>query len=287
MHGTSWAGSLLIDMVRLTCWLVILAVLFAPLERLFTLRRRELRRDWAADLGYFYLNSLLSALLLGPPLALMAAVARAITPDAYAAWVGGLPFVVKLLAGLVVGEIGSYWAHRWCHESRFLWRFHAIHHSIEHLDWLANTRAHPLDIVFVRLAALVPLYLLGLAQPTGGEGAMLAIAVTLLGTVWSFFIHANVRWRFGVLEHVIATPAFHHWHHTNDHNRDRNYAALLPWLDRLFGTLHLPREWPPCYGADEPVTGPMANELCHPFLPARRRPAAPAAPPATEGHAAG
>lgn len=259
----------LVDVVRLTCWLVILAVLFAPLERLFALRRRERPRAWAADLGYYYLNSLLSALLLGPPLALVAAVARAATPAGYATWVAALPFAVKLLAGIVVSELGAYWAHRWCHTSRLLWRFHAIHHSIEHLDWLANTRAHPLDIVFTRLAGLVPLYLLGLAQPKGGEGAALAVVVTLAGTVWSFFIHANVGWRFGPLEQLVATPAFHHWHHTNDHNRDRNYAALFPWVDRLFGTLHLPAAWPPCYGVDEPVAGPFANELCHPFLPSR------------------
>ena len=28
---------------------------------------------------------------------------------------------------------------------RFLWRFHAVHHSIEHMDWLAAARLHPLD----------------------------------------------------------------------------------------------------------------------------------------------
>ena len=88
----------------------------------------------------------------------------------------------------------------------------------------------------------------------------------LFGTVWGFFIHANVKWRFGPLEWVIATPAFHHWHHTNDANRDRNFASTLPWIDRLFGTHHLPREWPGEYGIDDKtmprdVTGQLLKPL--------------------------
>jgi len=75
-----------------------------------------------------------------------------------------------------------------------------------------------------------------------------------------------VRWRFGPLEHLIATPAFHHWHHTNDAYRDHNYAALFPWVDRLFGSLHLPgRQWPGCYGVDDPLPPTMAGQLLHPW----------------------
>ena len=270
---TGW----LIDVARLTLWLALLALLFAPVERLGALHRRMTPRALAADLGYFYLNGLLPALLLAPPLAALASLVRSATPEAYAAAVAGLPLWARLVAGVLVGELGAYWAHRWCHHSPFLWRFHTVHHSIEHLDWLANTRAHPIDVVFTRLCALVPLYALGLAAPgSRGADAIVPVIVTLFGTVWAFLIHANVRWRFGPLEHLVATPAFHHWHHTNGvEGRDRNFAALLPGLDRLFGTLHLPRDaWPPCYGVDRPVTGGMAEELLHPFTPMRGREAA-------------
>lgn len=270
------AGSLttmLIDVARLTAWLVLLGLLFAPLERLFTLRKRAGVRTVAADLGYFYLNGILPALLLAPPLALMAALLGVVTPAAYVAAVAGLPFWAKLAAGLLVSEIGAYWAHRWCHASPMLWRFHAIHHSIEHLDWMANTRAHPVDVVFVRLCGLAPLYALGLANPeASGASAMVPVYVTLAGTVWAFLIHANVRWRFGPIEQIVATPAFHHWHHHNEPtHRDTNFAALMPFVDRLFGTLHLPRHWPASYGVDEPVRGNLTDELLHPFAPRRDR----------------
>ena len=97
------------------------------------------------------------------------------------------------------------------------------------------------------------------------------VILILAGTVWGFFIHANVRWRFGWLESVIATPAFHHWHHTNDtENRDRNYASMLPVLDWVFGTLHLPRRlWPAVYGVDQPVGATLARQLIDPLIQRR------------------
>ncbi len=169
----------------------------------------------------------------------------------------------------MVGEFGFYWGHRWAHEIPMLWRFHAIHHSAEEMDWLVNTRAHPIDIVFVRLCGFVPMYALGLAQPLVGTAVdMVPLIVMLIATMWGFFVHANVRWRFGWLGLVISTPAFHHWHHTNDEYVNRNYASMLPLFDGLFGTWFLPREqWPQKYGIDSPQANGIAGQLLQPLLP--------------------
>jgi sterol desaturase/sphingolipid hydroxylase (fatty acid hydroxylase superfamily) len=110
---------------------------------------------------------------------------------------------------------------------------------------------------------------LGLAAPLRGSASLVPVLVLVLGTVWGFFIHANVRWRFGPLEWLIATPAFHHWHHTNDGPAyvNKNYAPLLPWVDRLFGTLYLPKETQPArYGIDEAVPNHFLGQLVRPFL---------------------
>jgi sterol desaturase/sphingolipid hydroxylase (fatty acid hydroxylase superfamily) len=243
----AWA----VEFLRLTLWLGLLAAVFAPLEGLFALHRRAWRvKELPADIGFFYVNAVIPLMVLAPPLALLSQAARAITPAGYLVAVGALPLWGKLALGLIVGEVGGYWAHRLNHEIPFLWRFHALHHAPDHVYWLVSSRAHPVDQIFTKLCALAPLYILGLAQPSP-KGLGLAFAVSVFGLVWGFFIHANVRWRLGLLEQLISSPAFHHWHHTNDGCRDRNYAALFPWVDRLFGTLHLPRTWPPCYGIDE------------------------------------
>ena len=142
-------------------------------------------------------------------------------------------------------------------------RFHVIHHSAEEIDWLVTSKAHPIDMYFTRLCAMVPLYVLGLAQPLGNSLDLVPLVVTFATMFWAYFIHANVRWRFGWLEWLISTPAFHHWHHTNDGPEviNKNFAAMLPWVDKCFGTLYLPREWPSKYGSDTPVAPDLAGQL--------------------------
>jgi sterol desaturase/sphingolipid hydroxylase (fatty acid hydroxylase superfamily) len=151
-----------------------------------------------------------------------------------------------------------------------------VHHSPAQLDWLVNTRAHPVDWLFVRLCGLLPLSLLGLAQPGQAGLDWVPLLVTLFGSAWGYFIHANLRWRAGWLEQVLATPAFHHWHHEDLGIGGRghgNFAAFMPVLDRLFGTLHLPaHDWPQRYGTDEPPLPSWLDQILGPFMgPARGR----------------
>jgi sterol desaturase/sphingolipid hydroxylase (fatty acid hydroxylase superfamily) len=197
---------LAVDVLRLSLWLVLLAVLFVPLERYFGERQRP-RTELLSDLGFYFISSLLPAALLAVPLALVAVAGQRFLPDAVPATLGALPLWAKLLLGLFIGEVGTYWGHRLSHESPWLWRYHAVHHSTEQLYFLANTRTHPVDMVVTRLFGLTPLYLLGLAGP-GAAGSAAPVLLLLIGTVWGFFIHANLRWRFGPLEWLVATPAF-------------------------------------------------------------------------------
>ncbi len=73
----------------------------------------------------------------------------------------------------------------------------------------------------------------GRSRPAADQTVdVVPMLMVVVGTVRSFLIHANVRWRASWLGWLITTPAFHHWHHTNDDRRDRNYAAMLPVFDR-------------------------------------------------------
>ncbi len=143
----------------------------------------------------------------------------------------------------------------------WLWRFHAIHHSSRQLDWLAGSRLHLVDIVITRALGFVPVYVLGFAPaPT--------YAYLVFVSFQAVLIHANLRFGFGPLAAIFATPRFHHWHHSAQREAvDVNFAVHLPVIDRLFGTYYLPREaWPTAYGiAGDPVPDGYLRQLVFPF----------------------
>jgi len=93
-------------------------------------------------------------------------------------------------------------------------------------------------------------------------------------SIQAMFIHANVRFTFGPLRWVLATPQFHHWHHGADpESVNRNFAVHLPLLDRLFGTCYLPKDrWPVSYGLADGTTVPpgYVRQLVDPFVSTRR-----------------
>jgi sterol desaturase/sphingolipid hydroxylase (fatty acid hydroxylase superfamily) len=225
--------------------LLVLAILLVPLELAFALHRRSpLRRGWRTDVAHFLVNSLLTnggvivvAVLVGLPL-------RALTPELVRSTVLELPAAVQFAVALGVVEMAAYWAHRAAHHVPALWRFHKVHHSPTELDWLAAAHLHPVDQIFVRGCAVIPLLVLGFSRATFGGYLVFA-------AFQAIFVHANVRFRFGPLRWLVVTPEYHHWHHAGEREHlNRNFSGL-PIIDAMFGTLHLPKRWPESYGIDE------------------------------------
>jgi lathosterol oxidase len=243
--------------------LLLLAAVFVPLERAFARLPAQpvFRRGWRTDLAYFFVSHLLVQLLS------LATVAPAALLFGWATWaplqgaVRALPFPLQLLLAVLAADLASYFAHRAFHAVPWLWRFHAIHHSSEALDWLAGSRLHLVDVVVTRAIAFAPLFVLGF------EPAVLAAYVVWVATQ-ATWIHANLGTRTGWLDAVLVTPRFHHWHHAADPAaRDTNFAVHFPWIDRLFGTHQLPASaWPERYGVleDEPPAG-FAAQLVWPL----------------------
>lgn len=245
-------------------WLVLLAILV--LERLMPAVRGQaiLRRRWADDGLYLLLNPFLIAVLVAGLLALVLAPLRALVPAAVPAFIAGLPLWLQVPLALITAELGFYTLHRLFHAVPFLWRFHSIHHSIAELDWLAAHRVHPVDQALTSTASVLPLLLLGFPAP-----AMMLWGIAYF--VQSHLIHANIALRLGPLEHVLASPHYHHWHHAHG-ARPANFGAQLVFMDQLFGTLHRPPALPGGgYGIDEPVPETLPLALLHPL---RRRAAA-------------
>ena len=210
----------------------VLFLIFVPLEKLFALRPQKVfRRSLVTDLTHFLVNNLLVT---------AGTVALIVVGAIPLFWVRNFN-IQSLLPGGVAGVlafvlvfVGNYWGHRLTHKIPFLWRFHAVHHSIEQMDWVASARLHPLDSAFTQAFTVLPLFLLGYG---GGAFAGVAVFFTLL----ALFQHANVRLRFPFVRWVINTPEWHHWHHAIDAEAtDKNFG--LPIVDKIFGTAYLPKD---------------------------------------------
>ncbi len=266
--GSQTFVSMALHGIQICVALALVTAVFGPLERLFALKRaRFFYAGWLTNLGWYFANALTPLLLLAPLSAAVAWLIHLALPSSWTSAAAALPIGWRMVLAMVIGELGFYWGHRWSHEWPWLWRFHAVHHSAEHIHFLVNTRAHPVDMVFTRLCGLVLLYATGLASPMGENPALIPVVVMFVGSQWSYLIHANVRLRLGPLEEVVASPAFHHWHHTREVYKDRNYASMLPIFDRIFGTFYLPREWPEEYGTNTPMPEGVLAQLLEPFAP--------------------
>lgn len=221
------------------------AALFVPLERMFALRREQgpFRPGWLTDSEYFFMShalvQLMSVLVLAPAVSLGAMLA--IPPLQQA--VQQAPLVLQFAACVLAADLAQYWVHRAFHAVPWLWRFHAVHHSAETMDWLAGSRLHLVDVVATRGLVLLPLVVLGFDQRA-------VYAYLALVSVHAVFIHANFAPRARWLERWVAMPRYHHWHHAIEPEAlDRNFAVHLPMLDRWFGTHYLPGDaWPKGYG---------------------------------------
>ena len=241
--------------------LLVLALLFMPVEALFPLReQRVLREGWQTDLKHFFVShagvQLLSFGVLIPAQMFFAWAVHLEFQEAVAAQ----PLWLQVIEIVLVVDFATYWIHRAFHQMPWLWNFHAIHHSSLKLDWLAGSRMHPVDVVVTRFVAFLPVFVLGFAPPA------LYIYLAIL-SFHAVFIHANVRWRFPGIRWVITTPEYHHWHHTSDEEGlDKNFVGFLPLWDVLFGTAHQPDHWPENYGTvkfQPPET--YLGQLAYPF----------------------
>lgn len=145
-------------------------------------------------------------------------------------WPVDWPVVVQVVLALLIAEFGAYWAHRWMHTTRLLWRVHVVHHSARRLHSLNSSRNHPLDSLAVLIAAGGPLVALG--TPPWVIAPLGAMAIVHLQ-----FQHANTRLTLGALNHVLAGPELHRWHHSRvPEEANANYGHVLIVWDALFGT---------------------------------------------------
>jgi sterol desaturase/sphingolipid hydroxylase (fatty acid hydroxylase superfamily) len=246
--------------------MIATGLMFAPIERLFPHRadQRLFRTEWREDLFYYLISSmmvqLITFLTLAPSIFIMA------TTGGFAdfrAAIASQPWALQFIEVMLLTDLAQYWFHRAFHRFPFLWGFHAVHHSAKSMDWLAGARMHFLEIVALRGLTSLPLMTLGFSPSV--MQAYIAFVY-----IYSSLVHANLRGDFNRLGQLFVTPRFHHWHHAIEEEAvDKNFAVHFPFLDRLFGTHHLPSgAWPSGYGVPEQVPNGYRNQFLYPF---RRR----------------
>ena len=229
-------------------WLILAFLLsagvFMVLEKMFPKYKDQLilRPEWDVDLFYFCFNHLaISAIIIFSNYhaghfdwAVSASLQEKIQ---------SIPVLLQVALIVICADFVLYWEHRVYHEVKLLWPIHAVHHSIENLDWLAGSRGHFIQVFSERAMVMVPLYLIGT------DTQALNIYVTF-AALQAILIHCNLSFNFGILRYVFVTPQFHHWHHSSEKPAiDTNYSAHTVLFDRLFNTYHLPNEhWPAEYG---------------------------------------
>lgn len=256
----------ILDFVLQLGWreLLVCALVLTPFEYVLPIykQRQVLRRGLLTDLGHYFLSGIFIRFGMVFLIGGAATLCASLVPAGMQTWVASLPLWLQVILASLIGDLVIYLGHRAMHEIPALWRFHAIHHSSENLDWLAAYRVHPVDQMITKGASLIPIYALGFSAE--------ALFVAAIIYKWQALLeHANIRLPLGPLKYVIVGSEFHHWHHSNEAvARDKNFSAQFPIWDILFKTLYLPGRMPERYGVDDPVPATWAGQIIYPF---RRR----------------
>jgi sterol desaturase/sphingolipid hydroxylase (fatty acid hydroxylase superfamily) len=238
-----------------------LILLFVPMEKAFPAKKEQkiFRPYWFLDLCFFFGQYLLWGGLISYWLSFSAPFFSNLLPAHWQTNIQAQPSCLQALEVVLLSDFLIYWGHRLQHKYEFLWRFHKVHHSAPHLDWLAAHREHPIDTIYtitiINLPALV--FNFSLEQ--------ISLLIAFRG-IWAIYIHSNVRLPLWGLRSILGAPELHHWHHDKDKNAG-NYANLSPLMDIIFGTYVCPPQEPDAVGLPTSSPRTYLGQMAEPILP--------------------
>jgi sterol desaturase/sphingolipid hydroxylase (fatty acid hydroxylase superfamily) len=145
-------------------------------------------------------------------------------------WPDGWPLWLQLALAIVIADAGISLMHYTSHRVPWLWRLHAVHHSVERLYGFNGLMKHPLHQLFEASAGLLPLLVLGIPLSVAALLAF-AIAIQLL------LQHSNVDMRLGPLRRVFAWAPVHRFHHMKyGRAGDVNFGLFFNLWDVVLGS---------------------------------------------------
>lgn len=238
-----------------------LALLFIPLEFFFAYHRQPiLRLGLTTDIIYYVLGCCIGVITDSFSLLIASLILREKISFLWVNLIQSQPLWLQFIEVVIISDFFAYLIHRTLHHVPYLWKLHQIHHSAAPMDWLANVRLHPLDKILGDCVQFIPVLCLGFS-----EKVMFAYIIFL--GLHGFLNHSNIRLNIGVLKYIIATPEFHHWHHSKDKEAyNCNLAPHTLIFDRLFGTLYFPKhKYPQDYGLNKSIPSDYWSQLFYPF----------------------
>jgi len=243
--------------------LLFLLLVFLPMEKVFPAKagQKLFRPSWTLDLCFFLGQYVLWNSLVILALSYLNFWLSGIIPSGFRESVSSQSWWLQVIEVVLLSDLLVYWAHRLQHKVGFLWRFHKVHHSAEHLDFLAAHREHPLDSIYT--VGIINLPALVLGFPMEAVAGLIAFRGS-----WAIYIHSNVRLPIGPLRMLIGAPELHHWHHDLDRNAG-NYANISPLMDIIFGTYICPDHEPEHFGIKEDFPKNYVGQLLVPLLPSK------------------
>ena len=157
----------------------------------------------------------------------------------------------SVFAGVVLfmtKDFCRYCSHYIHHKYRFLWPFHAVHHSAEVMTPITFMRMHPVSMavqmtiisVLVGIVQAIVLFVL--------VGQINAATVYIGIYAWSIYVffgahlrHSHIWVSYGpIMEHILISPAQHQIHHsTAPIHHDKNFGEVFALWDWMFGTLYI------------------------------------------------
>jgi len=240
---------------------IFLVLVFVPMEKVFPAKKNQkiFRPNWILDFCFFVGQYLLWSGVVLWALNYFGESLSSIIPHSFQSKIKSQPFILQAFEVLFLSDFLIYWGHRLQHNVDFLWRFHKVHHSAEHLDWLAAHREHPIDSIYTIGLINLPAFIMGFPLES------IAGVIAFRG-IWAIYIHSNVRLPIGPLRVLIGAPELHHWHHDLD-RRAGNYANISPLMDIMFGTYKCPDKEPEKFGIQEETPNSYLGQMIEPLLP--------------------
>lgn len=170
-----------------------------------------------------------------------------------------LPNILSTVLGLFLMDlIGAYFIHYLEHHTKWMWRFHLVHHTDQHIDTTTANRHHPGESIFRFLFTTMAVFIIGAPM-------WMVFMYQTMSILLTQFNHANIQipmWLNNILIWVICTPQMHRVHH---HYRapytDSNFGNIFSFWDRIFKTFKVADNSKLIYGLDTHMDKPEANNL--------------------------